>query len=408
MFVNFNKTFKEKTQTRLTVPPTLLKHLSDNLPEGLVYTLDKDGLCVITSEKEQLRIGGFVPAPTSRQIEVLGKNYTFDSAIKYLYNSQQSMPLKLKRDGFITINDQEFPIDKVKYNFYNPIKYQSGSFIMSPPPFPEPFPIRIGCKEYTREVTVTRVPNNSVSLQVYESDKNAPLYIRYTFDEKTDAIEFSISFRFSSNITVQDIIESASIYNAFLAGNGYLLGEPLNGKITDNSANKYDEKAIVFWKKVLQIERTLNMQFHPNKSEVDYETIYFVELLYQNLMENKPAIMNQNIDEISGHWKKTDFQDSIGKPIYFEFVSPLEKKLFDCDLSLPCLWGIMNAVLKDVRNRNKESVITLSDRDSDRPTYTAVICFKSKDDLDRYKKQEHSVIIQNFKDAINPNSFIVT
>lgn len=406
MFVDFNKTFKNKTQTRLAVPPALLRRLSDSLPQGFEYALDESGQCVITSKNDSFTIGGFQIAPTSHQLEVLGEHYTYDTVAYYMYNSQQSIPLKLYKDGFITLNGQEVPIERLKFNFFNPIEYKSGSFIMSPPPFPDPFAIKIGCSEFTREISVVRIPSDSITEQVYESDKNAPLYIRYAINKETTALTFSISFKFSSNSTVKDIIESATIYNAFLDGKGTVMGDILDGHITDNSAKKYDEKALEFWKKVLQIESKLQVNFHPNKSETDYNTIYFVEVLYQNLIEHKATVINQNVNEISGKWEKEDFLDSIGKPLYFEFVTPLENKLFGQSISLPCLWGIMNAVLSDYKTKNKEKVITVTDKDSEHPKYTAVLCFLSNEELEFYRNQDHSIIIQNFKDAINPSSII--
>ena len=144
MFVDFNKTFKNKTQTRLAVPPALLRRLSDSLPQGFEYALDESGQCVITSKNDSFTIGGFQIAPTSHQLEVLGEHYTYDTVAYYMYNSQQSIPLKLYKDGFITLNGQEVPIERLKFNFFNPIEYKSGSFIMSPPPFPDPFAIKIG------------------------------------------------------------------------------------------------------------------------------------------------------------------------------------------------------------------------------------------------------------------------
>ena len=67
MFVDFNKVFKNKNQTELTVPKAVLDYMNQSLPEGVKYVAQEDGTCIVTSTTESLTIGGFTFEPTEEQ-----------------------------------------------------------------------------------------------------------------------------------------------------------------------------------------------------------------------------------------------------------------------------------------------------------------------------------------------------
>ena len=194
MFVDFNRVFKNKPQTQITVPNALVSYMNKSLPDGVKYVVDKNGNCVISSDAESISIGGFVFKPTDEQKRTLGKKYTQQDVIDYLYNTQKPIPLTLQKEGYIKLNGQEFPIDKMSYNPLNPVKYVSGTLYMYPHPFPEPFQITVGCEKYERSLLVSRVPHNSINIGAFESDKNDPLPIKYYLDKNNHHLRATSSF----------------------------------------------------------------------------------------------------------------------------------------------------------------------------------------------------------------------
>ena len=128
MFVDFNRVFKNKSQTQLSVPSAFINYMNRSLPEGVKYVVDEDGNCVITGTDNSISIGGFSFELTDEQKRILGKNYTDKDVYDYFYNIQKPIPLTMIKDGYILLNGHEFPVEKMAYNPLAPIKYVSGSF----------------------------------------------------------------------------------------------------------------------------------------------------------------------------------------------------------------------------------------------------------------------------------------
>ena len=212
MFVNFNKIFKEKEPTEHNIPPALLEYFNSSLPENFRYIIDEKGNCILVSEIESINIGGFKFAPTPEQKKIIGEHYTADDVISYCENSQQPIPLKLEKEGMILLNGKEVSIDKLIFNPFNPIKYDSRTLYMHPYAFPEPFPIVLGCEDYRITVMVKRVPNNSVSVAAFESDKNEGIYIKYYVDLARKTIIFNMTINFAWTNTIKDFVAYISIY----------------------------------------------------------------------------------------------------------------------------------------------------------------------------------------------------
>ena len=127
MFVDFDKALNHHPETQLVIPEALVSYLNEQLPKGTKYIVDKIGNCVLRQDGESLTIGGFTFAPTEEQRNVLGKKFTMQDVLDYSYNSQEKIPLSLTEEGFILLNGEKFPIDRLNYNPHNPIKYISNS-----------------------------------------------------------------------------------------------------------------------------------------------------------------------------------------------------------------------------------------------------------------------------------------
>lgn len=410
MFVNFNRVFKNKPQTQIAVPSALVDYMNKSLPEGVKYVVDAKGNCVITSERESCTIGGFIFKPTEEQKKVLGKDFTREDVVNYFYNAQESIPLTLKKDGYILLNGQEFPVEKMAYNPLAPIKFVSGSFYMYPPKFPDPFLLKLGCDKYERELLVSRIPNNSISVMEFESSKDEPLYIHYFLNIKIHCLTMNVSFNLKKAKTIRDIVESTSIYNAYVDGKGTLSGQPLDSSLKSEGLKRFDDDSVIFWEKVLEIEEQLGIEFCPPQDDIDFETMCLVEQLYQNLINKVPTLDNQKIDSIDGNWgfesHGKDISESIGRPIFFEFEVASKIELFGVKIELPTLIGVFNAILSAYNTKGEKQKIVLSDENPEKQRYTSMMCFKTESDLNSFKLEDHDKIITLFHNAKRPDEYL--
>ena len=411
MFVDFNKVFKEKKPTEHTIPPALLEYFSNLLPKNLRYTVDKNNNCLLVSEKESMDIGGFKVAPTAEQIKILGEYYTVKDVLNYCENSQQPIPLKLEKEGFISLNGEEVSIDKLFFNPFNPLQYISGTFYMYPHKFPGPFPVTLGYNDYQITVTVKRVPNNSISIAAFESDCSKAIYIKYFIDLTKNTMTFSMSINTTIAKTIKDIVSVISIYNAFIEGKGTFNNIPFNISLETDNVKKIDQRTLCFWEKILKIEEVLNVSFVPPHGNIDSDSIYMVEELYQNLINHKPVRDNDKIDSISNNWEFSnpdkDLKDLVGKSIVFQFEATENIELFGVKLQLPALVGIFNSVVKDFSiTEDSKYKITLVDESEDKERYTSIICFKTEEELLKNKSSDFNKMVDLLHDAKSVQEYL--
>lgn len=404
MFVDFNKVFKEKQPTEHAIPPALLEYLNSSLPKKLKYKVDKNGNCILVNEKESVNIGGFKFAPTTEQKKILGEHYTITDILNYCDNSQQPIPLELEKEGVILLNGEEVPVDKLFFNPYKPLKYKSGTFYMYPYAFSEPFLVTLGCEDYKISVAVKRVPNNSVSVVAFESDKNDAIYIKYHVDLTNKTMTFNMELNTTKTKTVRDIVASISIYNAFIEGKGTFNGLSFNIKLSTDKVKKIDQRTLNFWEKVLKIESTLGVSFVSPHENLDSDSIYLVERLFQNLINRKPVRDINKIDSIDVKWDFSNpdknLDDLIGKGIVLQFEATENIELFGVELQLPALIGIFNSVVKEYSTTKEgKHRLILVDESEDKKRYTAVICFKSEVEMKSYKSSEFQKVVDLLHEA---------
>lgn len=409
MFVDFDKVFNNKPQTELQIPDALVKYLSSQLPAGVKYTIDSTGNLSIATDEESINIGGFVFRPTEEHKKVLGENFTREDVVAYMYNTQKPIPLTLKKDGYITLNGEEFPIEKMSYNPLYPVGYSSGKFFMRPNPFPKPFTMKVGCGKYERELVFSRVPHNSVRTAVFKSHEDEPLKIEIYADETSEDIKFNITYNLSKANSVKDIVSSASIFNALFDGKATFGGKPFNAKIDDGEIKKYDSNSIVFWEKVLEIEKILNITFASPYDDVDFKVVCLVEELYQNLTNQNPIKNNKRIDSINGEWQMVsdeELQNSMDKGVYFEFEAVATYELFNQIIELPCLIGIFNTKVSRCEKMGNKYTLFLDDESEEKQMFISSLCFSNDNELKKYQDIDNNERITAFSKAKKPHEFL--
>lgn len=411
MFVDFDKVFNNKPQPKVQIPEAFITYLNKQLPEGLKYKTDAEGNCVITSDDTSFTLGGFLFTVSPEDKKVLGKDFTREDILHLFYNRQKPIPLQLQKEGYVLLNGEEFPVEKMFLNPHNPIQKKSGSFFMSPRPFPEPFHLSVGCEGYKRELLVSRIPHNSVKTAAFESEKDAPLKVSYLINPDEQKLSMSMSFNLSHAKTIRDIVESTRIYNAYLDGKGYLCGQPLETKLSGENAKRFEDSSAEFWEKVLEIEEHLGITFTPPHEDVDFDTICLVEQLYQNLIKQTPIRETGKPDTLDGEWESANEEDiiaSVGSIIYFEFEATRSVELFGVKFTLHGLMGIIDAVLADFAKKGKKHKIVLKDASEDRPRYTSSIFFKDEASMKAYKEGDHNARITAFHTTKRAREYLLT
>lgn len=401
MFADFDEIFKKEDDSHFDIPPALVEYINKSLPKGTKYVVDNDNLVITADDgSDSINIGGFVVELTKEQKRIIGKEYNLDDVLSYSYNAQKPIQLKPKKDGFLLLNGAEFPIEKLSYNPIDHMKYEQGTFYMIPYSFPEPFEIVIGCDEYSKIISIQRVPNESVTNMAFESDQNSLLRVKYYLDEKSKKFTMNMSLNFKSAKSFYEIVESVTIFNAFMTGKGKFGGIEFKSKIGKSNGKKFDEKSIDFYNKVVQIEKALNVTFKPPRDNIDFDTICLVEQLFQNLINKNPTRDKQVVNTLTGKWGKNEqINESIGKPIYFEYEASYKLDLFDVKLDMVALLGVFNAVFKEYKTNKNNSTILLDDENPEKKRYTSVIVFKDINDLNEFKKIENNERINKMREA---------
>lgn len=413
MFVDFDKIFSKTPQTELKIPKALAEQLSSKLPNGLKYVVDDKTNNLIISYDESnemsITIKGMSLNPTNEQLEILGEDYHFDDLIKLSYNSQKPIPVKYVNDRCLNINGKEIPIDHLAFNPFKPYEIKVDSTYMYPSPFPPAFSLSIGCEKAIFELTINRVANNSVDIMAFESQNDHCLSVKYYFNPKTNSFSITINIMPKYAVTVKEIIDSIEIYNAFIDGKGIIAGTVIETKLETSEASRYDSEALEFWTKVYELENKLRVTFAPPFVDIDFEDVCNIEEIYQNIINKLPIRKNIIINSITSEWafsKDDTANETLGKPIYFEFEGTSSFEVSGQKIELPCIVGIFNAVLSKYEKNEDKCTLFLESESDEKQMYTSTLCFLTKQELIEYKQKTKNRITL-FRDAKKRNEYLI-
>lgn len=409
MFVDFDEIFSDDPKSQFNIPPAFINYLNKGLPKGLKYTLDEDGNYVVTPEKDEIKISGIKPILNEEQKRVLGNECTFEDILEYAYNSQQKIEIQPVEPGFIKINNAKIPIDRLMGNPLKPIKVIEGKAYMLPPKFDEKIELKLGDGKYERMVHIIRVPNNSINVLSFESKKDEPLKVNYSFDKSTNNITMNISFDLNLAKTIKDMVESVFIYNAFVDGKGYIGGNLLSLKINNNKCKKYDKRSAVFWEKVLKIEKELGVEFVPPQENLDYNKILEIEELYQSLVLKRPFKARTHIDTLDYKIdpnKKNEIEEYLDKTLFFQFNSIYTGSILDCEVKLQALVMAFNSKILKIEKDNQIATITLGDESEEKKRYSSIMYFKNYDQIEKFKEGLDDNTMDIFRNAKSAHQYL--
>lgn len=414
MFVDFNSVFGKAPQTELKIPQALIDQLSSKLPDGFIYVVDSNNNLTISHDgKKDLKytISGMTLEPTDQQKEILGDNFSFDDIMNLSYNSQKPVPVKFKNDKYVNINGMDVSIKQLSYNPFKPYELVIDSTYIYPSPFPPAFTIKIGNETTKIELSIKRIPNDSLDTMAFKSDDSKCLSIIYYLNLDIHLFSMTMNISLDKANTVQEIIEAIEIYNAFIEGKGYIFESIIDAQLDTKNASKYDDEALEFWKKVKKLEDVLGVDFDPHGSELEFNDVCDIEEVYQNLINKAPIRHNTSINTITSKWefqKDGIADDTLGKPIYFEFDDRSTVKLFGQKIELPCIVGIFNAVLSryEKNEATNECTLFLENESDEKQMYTSTLRFLNREVLLKYKTEAKDHIIQ-FKDAKKRHEYLI-
>lgn len=402
MFANFKKAFIDNTIPATMQSKLLLKVINKSLPDGFHYKNMGNGIFAMESDS-----GNFSFKISRENIEVKGlSKQEFDERIhnsqeliEYSYNSQKEIYFYPTDKNQFIINEKSLEASKICFSIDRKLS-SDNCFVVTPPPFPEPFPLIFSYDNEKLSIFVHQVPTESAKIKRFESIAKSPIIISYEVEDVSSPIKFK--FTIQKTESVKDTISSMIIFNAIIDGTAMLFEKPLIGS-TNNKMSRISQSNIDFFKRLLELENELHVNFNATKSitEKDFQ---IVNELYESIINGKFIISREkdikltgqancveeskNYDNISTH---TNYQ--------FEFTADISVTIFDVDIKL-CgvisIWGgKVVKVNKPQKNEFGGFIIELESTE-DSQLYNAIRFFVSEEMASEFRKlPEH---LQYIKD----------
>ena len=404
MFINPDKIENLTITSEERLPDAFVDYLSTTLPKGTKYEQLSDGFCAIVPDKtKSFTVGGYTPKLTDSQKKILGEKYTLEELLKYMNNSQTPIEMVPVDGKNVIINGENIP---EKLLLFRP-KDQKGTprtkRFMAPDIFPEPHSISLSDNTVTVNIMIHRIPDNSIYRMVFESLESEYLYVRFTIDNHNHTSSLTVKAKAEMIKTVDEVISSMKIVNAFLDRTLCINGSPLSG-VSNKEEHYFSDDSIEFWKKLLQIERKLKCSFIPTKETISYSLAYEVERIYQNLINQTPVVSRYNVDYVNGLEDVNDHvKENIGKEVFFTFHSIETIELMGVKLELPTICCVFNCVFEDIITDGNKYRIKLANASEEKPRYTSVLSFANEEDINQFDFDKN---FDSFKNAKKVSQYI--
>lgn len=345
MFSNFKNAFKETPHYSENPPQVVIDAISSDLPDNLFYVHDHDGFCRLdATEGLQIQSGTIILSLDAKK--ALSESPTFDDVLRYAYNSQTLIKIQPNKDGKIIINGNKINLEDMVKAPLKDMQFSSAELWLQPSQFPSPFRLTIGNSEHELEMLITRVPNNSLYTQEYQSINKNVLSINYKLNTNNNppSFSFNIAFNIENATKASDIVIAYKIFNSFIDGNGLF---ERNKLIISNahSNKKISQDTIAFWNKVSELEQLLNVSFNLME-DITVDDAKIIEALYSSLVENKPHKTYCTYNSVKGKGSLEPLSNiKKDQEIYLEFESSEHISILGQTIELFELQGIFGATI---------------------------------------------------------------
>lgn len=416
MFIDFNKTFGEIPQSQNKVPQVLIdemnKSLRDDLRSHFQFIALDNGTCVLhplDSSNKEVTIRGLSYDFTEEQKHILGAKPSSNDIAFYLYNSQDKIKLLPIEEDIIILNNTRLPLSHFCQIPLQGINCNVSEISMS---FPKTknveLPITIGTSTLERDLKIKRIPNKSLSELKFESDPEDSLYIFITYNTKTQKSNFTLKNKLNKAKSVKELCDNFTIYDAYLNGDGYFMGQPIEGHLELDKDSQWANEAAIFWNKVLKIEEVLDVNFSLPDS-IENEDVYLVEELYQSLINKVPIQARYSFTSLTGQWKALNddlsYEELKGTPLTLNLTTINNIDLFNISKKLPVLTVISNALIINTKTNNNETTIYLDENNPNQ--FNAIQYFKNNEELEEYRSThnlDHFLSAPSLVELLTPTS----
>lgn len=350
MFSNFKDAFIRKPQFTSKLPQAVLETVSRSLPEGFRYVEDHDGFCRLDCDGalEITPSSVRLPAEAAPLFEALGK-ITMNEVSAYAYNSQTQIELVPDKNGFFVVNGKRIKMDDFVVAPLKNTQLREGHMYVCTSPFPPAFEIEVGGNGYGLKLLVQRQPINSIAEVKISTIGDSPLKVSYTLDPYAQRMQFTISINNSSS--AYEMLAAREIFNAYINGKGTLCGAPIESR-DDNKNKLIPEESILFWHRVVEVEKALKVQFDVSQ-EIAIDDVKTVDILHRSFAENRPYKEYLKDTTLRGVGDmKSNILCEDGKPkdneILFEYVEGVEVHLFGVTLQLYALVDVFGGRVSEM------------------------------------------------------------
>lgn len=390
MLGNFRKIFIDKPNTNVDIPSGILESLAYNLPEGFSYTDIGNGFCKLmipngTQIKGRLRLEG-------ASMENLQKCKTFNDLVSYAINIQKPIQLLPSEDGFYYLNDNPFTYEQFVKSPLNDIVLNDGVIKYIPPEFNYELKLPISADGKKDLVILKRVPFDSLNQLKFVSKEDTGFVISVFVSIESPTMKISVATDFSNAGSVKNVCNSIFWFNAFAQGKFKIFGKLVN---ENNEANltPYDDDTIAFWKQLYDIEKKVNVSFDVSNGVYDRDVINVREL-YRSIVEKKPFRKDETITCLSAFDESKsidEMKEYIGKELFFRFLKEEKKVVMGVQLEVVGIKYIYGTKIKsfDYEQESRKYCFVLEPIQNVIP-YTATQYFLSKNELDKFLKNESS------------------
>lgn len=385
MFVNFEKAFFKKNELKKKIPEEVLKSLSENLPEGFVYTNVGDGAIKVIPQGSEFKIGGFkIETPPDFNPS------TLEELFEFMYRAQRKLILRPDENNCISINGTSFNIDElIKFPLENS-QFSGFELSIVPQPFQLPFEIQLEGNGIIKKFLIQRQPLADMHKSLFKSINNHAFEITYIIDELEGHLNFEFKLNNESSQSVEEVIEALKLYHSCLKSDIKLndVKLPMPTVNIDDTEEKSIFETFKFWEKVLMIQSILNVKFIP-KLQIEKDDVIIIEELHRALIDKKPFKKYINIENITvDGFEGIDINDFLNKDgLTFQFIEHSHVNVLGVELDLYSIVFCFDFIVKDIEsiNEDKTKCKLILQSIEEKEMYQSIFHFCSEAEASEYR-----------------------
>lgn len=388
MFTNFDKVFFKKKEVGNQIPSEVIEVLNDDLPDGLVYQEVENGtLVAISKEDLEMTISGFsIEMPDDFPIP-LEEKPTLGDLLDFMYRTQRDVELKLSNNK-ISVNGALIDIDKLISFPILKNNVRDFKLLIRPQAFPNPTKLSIRGNGIEKEVLFKRKPYADMKKILVESIGKEAFETSYILDEKTHQLTFNFKIVSENATNIEQIIEALKLYQAFLTGNIEFAGQMLPNNQDNELERESIAESILFWTKILELERRLNVSFNP-KSSITREDLILLEQLYRSFIENKPFRERSDISSFSMDlFPGGDIEQLLGtEDMTFQYIQNSVVRLLDVEIYVSSIVGLFDFKVTGIKyvNSEKSKCKMFIEPLQGKEMYSSTLLFENEEEAKSFK-----------------------